>query len=53
MNKSSPSDVTVVTPSYQQAPFIEETIQSVLAQTGVQVEYLVNAGHGTTKRRTL
>jgi len=47
MNKSGPPDVTVVTPSYQQASFIEETIQSVLTQTGVTTEYLVMDGGST------
>ena len=47
MSQSSPPDVTVVTPSFQQASFIEETIQSVLSQTGVQVEYLVMDGGST------
>ena len=47
MSKSSPPDVTIVTPSYQQSPFIEETIQSVLAQTGVKIEYLVMDGGST------
>ena len=47
MNKPGPPDVTVVTPSYQQASFIEETIQSVLTQTGVTTEYLVMDGGST------
>ncbi len=47
MSKSGPPDVTVVTPSYQQASFIEETIQSVLTQTGVTTEYLVMDGGST------
>jgi glycosyltransferase involved in cell wall biosynthesis len=47
MSRLSPPDVTVVTPSFQQASFIEETIQSVLSQTGVQVEYLVMDGGST------
>ena len=47
MSKSGPPDVTVVTPSYQQASFIEETIQSVLSQTGVNTEYLVMDGGST------
>ena len=47
MASRSAPDVTVVTPSYQQAAFVEETILSVLGQTGVRIEYLVMDGGST------
>ncbi len=47
MRASSQPDVTVVTPSYNQGIFIEETIQSVLSQTGAAVEYIVMDGGST------
>lgn len=47
-NEQSYSKLTVITPSYNQAQFIESTIQSILSQkTDFPVEYLVLDGGST------
>jgi GT2 family glycosyltransferase len=39
--------LTVVTPSMQQAPFLEQTMDSVLNQSGIRIDYIVQDGGST------
>lgn len=45
--------ISIVTPSYQQARFLQETMESVLSQSGVAGEYVVQDGGSTDGSREL
>lgn len=48
MRKTDKTIISIITPSYNQGPFIEETIQSVLSQRGeFYIDYIVMDGHST------